>query len=56
MRTADEIAAWATLGEQGQRALWLEIGRRRVQWRRRRAAAAVDPGPAPSASDLSRPN
>ena len=37
LRSLDEIAAWSTLNEAGKRAVWLELGRRRVQRRRQQA-------------------
>ncbi|MBX3634292.1 MAG: DUF1289 domain-containing protein [Rubrivivax sp.] len=40
LRTLDEIAAWSLLDEEGKRAVWVELSRRRVQWRERRAAAS----------------
>jgi len=39
LRTLDEIAAWSSLPEADKRAVWLELGRRRVEWRRLKAAA-----------------
>jgi predicted Fe-S protein YdhL (DUF1289 family) len=40
LRTLDEITAWPTLPEDGKRAVWVELSRRRVQVRRLRLAAA----------------
>ncbi len=37
LRTLDEVAAWSTLNDTGKRAVWLELGRRRVQRRRQQA-------------------
>ena len=37
LRTLDEVAAWSTLSDTGKRAVWLELGRRRVQRRRQQA-------------------
>ena len=34
LRTLDEVAAWSVLDDAGKRAVWLELGRRRVQRRR----------------------
>jgi uncharacterized protein len=34
LRTLDEIAAWAALDDAAKRAVWVELGRRRVAWRR----------------------
>lgn len=42
LRTLDEIAAWSVLADADKRALWVELGRRRLQ-RRRAAAAPVAP-------------
>ncbi|MBU6261279.1 MAG: DUF1289 domain-containing protein [Burkholderiales bacterium] len=42
LRTLDEIAQWSVLDDAGKREVWRELGRRRVEWRRRAA-----PGPAP---------
>ena len=38
LRTLDEVARWSQLDEAAKRALWLELGRRRVEWRRRPVA------------------
>ena len=44
LRTLDEISAWAGLDDDGRRAVWLQISRRRVQWRRLQAAnTAAEP-------------
>lgn len=45
LRTLDEIAAWSLLDDEGKRAVWVELSRRRVQWRQRRATAGA-PGEA----------
>ena len=37
LRTLDEVAAWSMLDDAGKRAVWLELGRRRVQRRRQQA-------------------
>jgi predicted Fe-S protein YdhL (DUF1289 family) len=37
LRTLDEIAAWAALDDPAKRAVWVELGRRRVIWRHRHA-------------------
>jgi predicted Fe-S protein YdhL (DUF1289 family) len=42
LRTLDEIAAWSTLDAEAQREIWVDLGRRRVQWRR---LCAAQPGP-----------
>ena len=42
LRTLDEIAAWAALDDAARRALWLELGRRRLEWQRLHPAA-VEP-------------
>jgi predicted Fe-S protein YdhL (DUF1289 family) len=41
LRTLDEIATWAALDDPAKRAVWVEIGRRRVIWRRRGARPAT---------------
>ena len=33
LRTLDEITQWSTLADEGKRAVWVEIGRRRAVWR-----------------------
>jgi predicted Fe-S protein YdhL (DUF1289 family) len=48
LRTLDEIAAWSLLDDEDKRAVWVELSRRRVQWRQRRGGAAAGnavPGP-----------
>lgn len=40
LRTLDEIAVWSMLDEEEKRAVWREIGQRRVTWRRLQAARA----------------
>ncbi len=37
LRTLNEVAAWSMLDDAGKRAVWLELGRRRVQRRRQQA-------------------
>ena len=37
LRTLDEVAAWSSLDETSKRAVWLQLGRRRVQRRRQQA-------------------
>ncbi len=41
LRTLDEIAVWSLLDDEDKRAVWVELSRRRVQWRQRRGAAAA---------------
>ena len=36
LRTLDEIALWSVLDDDDKRAVWVELSRRRVQWRRMR--------------------
>ncbi len=43
LRTLDEIVAWSALDAAGKRALWVELGRRRLQ---RRGLPATAPPPA----------
>ena len=38
LRTLDEIACWSLLDDAEKRGVWLELGRRRVAWRRLRKA------------------
>jgi uncharacterized protein len=47
LRTLDEIAAWSALDDTGKRAVWVELGRRRVLWRRLQAQAPGEPGSKP---------
>jgi hypothetical protein len=37
LRTLDEIAAWSQLDDGAKREVWVDLGRRRVQWRLLRA-------------------
>ncbi len=37
LRTLDEIAAWSQLDDEARREVWVDLGRRRVQWRLLRA-------------------
>ena len=39
LRTLDEIALWSVLDDDDKRAVWVELGQRRVVWRQRRGAA-----------------
>ncbi len=39
LRTLDEIAAWTLLDDEEKREVWVDLGRRRVEWRRLRLAA-----------------
>lgn len=41
LRTLDEIAVWSLLDDEDKRAVWVELSRRRVQWRQRRGAPAA---------------
>ena len=34
LRTLDEIACWSLLDDAQKHGVWLELGRRRVAWRR----------------------
>jgi predicted Fe-S protein YdhL (DUF1289 family) len=38
LRTLDEIALWSVLDDDDKRAVWVELGQRRVIWRQRRNA------------------
>ncbi len=38
LRTLDEIALWSVLDDDDKRAVWVELGQRRVIWRQRRGA------------------
>ena len=40
LRTLDEIASWSLLDDAEKQGVWLELGRRRVAWRRLQKAAA----------------
>ena len=42
LRMLDEIAAWAELDDAARRAVWVELGRRRVVWRRQHRPPAPD--------------
>ena len=44
LRTLDEIAAWSLLDDEEKREVWVDLGRRRVEWRRLRLAAADNSG------------
>jgi predicted Fe-S protein YdhL (DUF1289 family) len=46
LRTLDEIAVWSLLDEDDKRGVWVELSRRRVQWRQIQAARAADAPPA----------
>ena len=39
LRTLDEIALWSVLDDDDKRAVWVELGQRRVVWCQRRGAA-----------------
>ena len=43
LRTLDEIASWSLLDDAEKQGVWLELGRRRVAWRRLQKAG-VDEG------------
>lgn len=48
LRTLDEIACWSVLDEAERQAVALQLGQRRVEWRRlQRAQPDVSQGPAP---------
>lgn len=47
LRTIDEIAAWSALDDEARREIWVDLGRRRLEWRQRQAAP-----PAPLASSV----
>jgi uncharacterized protein len=47
LRTLDEVAAWSVLDDAAKRAVWLELGRRRVLWRRQRSEPGTTPQSAP---------
>ena len=44
-RTLDEIALWSVLDDDDKRAVWVELGERRVIWRQRRGAAPGEANP-----------
>ena len=44
LRTIDEIAVWSRLDDDDKRRVWVELGRRRVVWRRMHAAGAGEGG------------
>lgn len=46
LRTLDEIACWSALDERDKRQVWVELSRRRVQWRQRPALPAAGTEPA----------
>ena len=39
LRTIDEIALWAALSDDDKRAIWRELGQRRIVWRQLRRPA-----------------
>jgi len=39
LRTLDEIALWAALSDDERRAIWRELGQRRILWRQLRRPA-----------------
>ena len=46
LRTLDEIACWSLLDEAEKQAVTLQLGRRRVEWRRlERAPSDANQGP-----------
>ena len=45
LRTLDEIALWSVLDDEDKRAVWVELGQRRVVWRQRRGATPVEATP-----------
>lgn len=48
LRTLDEIACWSVLDEAERQAVALQLGQRRVEWRRlQRAQPDVSQGPVP---------
>jgi predicted Fe-S protein YdhL (DUF1289 family) len=34
LRSIDEIAVWSLLDDAEKRGVWIELGRRRIEWRR----------------------
>ncbi len=44
LRTLDEIAVWSLLDDEEKREVWVDLGRRRVEWRRLRLAAGGSGG------------
>jgi predicted Fe-S protein YdhL (DUF1289 family) len=47
LRTLDEIAVWTLLDDDDKQQVWAELGRRRVEWRRLRAAGGAAPAEGP---------
>jgi predicted Fe-S protein YdhL (DUF1289 family) len=47
LRTIDEIAAWSALDDEARREIWVDLGRRRLEWRQRQAAQVVGPAAGP---------
>ncbi len=45
LRTLDEIALWSVLDDDDKRAVWVELGQRRVIWRQRRSATPGETTP-----------
>lgn len=44
LRTLDEIAVWSMLDDEEKREVWVDLGRRRVEWRRLRLAGGGGDG------------
>ncbi len=42
LRTIGEIAAWSTLDVEAKREIWVDLGRRRLEWQRLHPAAAQE--------------
>jgi predicted Fe-S protein YdhL (DUF1289 family) len=42
LRTIDEIASWSALDDEARREIWVDLARRRVEWRQQHAAPAVE--------------
>jgi predicted Fe-S protein YdhL (DUF1289 family) len=47
LRTIDEIAAWSALSDDAKRAVGIELGRRRVLWRKLHVATPPTPPTGP---------
>jgi hypothetical protein len=47
LRTLDEIAWWSQLDDDSKRAVWQELSRRRVEWRRLKGPAETGQENAP---------
>jgi predicted Fe-S protein YdhL (DUF1289 family) len=54
LRTIDEIAAWAALDDESRREIWVDLGRRQLEWSQRHPTPAAAPGVAMPAEGAPR--